>query len=122
MTKEQRKAIKRDYENRENSLVDLQTKYQLEKSTITQIAVEEGATPRRPKAYKKRTIVCTKCNNVISIKGAKYCCFCGSDIRSEKDKLIEKVEYIMQFEKFLPQNVRDDVHGVLLAVIKEIKG
>lgn len=122
MTEEQRKEIKRDYENRENSLVDLQTKYKLAKSTITQIAVAEGATPRRPKAYKKRTIVCPKCNNVISIKGAKYCCFCGSDIRSEKDKLIEKVESLMSFEKFLPQNARDDFHSVLLAVIKEFKG
>ena len=95
--------------------------YGVAKSTVSYIAEKMGATTRRPKT--KRDVVakvCTACKKTIEVKGAKYCCFCGADIRSPREHLISRIEAAMPKLKYLPEGVRDDMHTLLIDVKNEL--
>ena len=95
MTQEQKQALLADYNNRENKVHDIADKYGLHTSRIVDIVIEHGGTPRRPNALGKRggdkTKICPKCRKRIEIMGAKFCCYCGSDMRSNKEILKQKL-------------------------------
>lgn len=123
---ETRRAIYRDYLDRTNKVEALEQKYGVPRSAIARIAVEQGAPPRYSKRYGKKrgantAKICPKCRKTIDINGAKFCCYCGADMRSERELLAEKVEKVMAFIRFLPQTERDEVQQILLSVIEELK-
>lgn len=129
MTQEQKTELLRDYNDRKNKLRDLEQKYGVSRAEVTRIAVELGATPRRPNMYGKaqprkggQTTTCLQCKKRVDVKGARFCPFCGGDIRSPKDKLRERLEKIVQHVELLPFNIRDEVRDTILDTIKELKG
>jgi predicted amidophosphoribosyltransferase len=87
-----------------------------------------GAEPRVAKRFGKRkgksesARICPKCRKTIEVKGARFCCYCGSDIRSSKELLIERIEGAMPNIIHLPINMRDDMQRLFIDVIKELKG
>ena len=125
MTEETKREILRDYENKNITVGEIATKYSIARSRVAKIAVEMGAQPRREKAFGKshrnKVKVCPKCKKRIEVRGARYCCYCGEDIRSNIDILIEKNEKLIQETMLLPQSVRDSFRDVLLANIEELK-
>ena len=54
ITQEIKQEIFEAYNDRTNTVRDLEITYGLPRTAITRIAVEMGATPRRPKSYAKR--------------------------------------------------------------------
>lgn len=124
MTEETRKAILQAYNDHKIATADIAAKYGITKAAVTKIAVEEGARPRRPKAYGKRANgkgkLCPKCHKIIEVKGAKFCYFCGADMRSAKDLLIERVDKAFEIIKFLPESFRDEIQQLFIAIIKEL--
>lgn len=122
---ETRRAIYKDYLDRANKVEALEQKYGVPRSAIARIAVEQGALPRKKSFGKKRNgdtaKVCPKCRRTIDIKGAKFCFYCGADLRSEKELLAERVEKVISLIRFLPQTERDEVQQILLSVIEELK-
>jgi hypothetical protein len=128
LTQEQKAELLKDYNDPANKLIDLAEKYRLQKGVITRIAVEQGAEPRRPQAYGKKlkskyvATVCPKCRKRIDVKGARFCCFCGADVRSPKEKVCEQLEQAMTLIQFLPDNRRDEMRDALLAAIRELRG
>jgi hypothetical protein len=64
---------------------------------------------------------CPKCKKSIDVKGAKFCCFCGSDIRSNKERLIERVEFAFADIQHMPQAARDNMQQLFIAIINELK-
>ncbi len=123
ITQEVKQQIFDDYNDRKNSLRDLEAFYGIPRATITSIAVEMGATPRRPNAYNKRkggAKVCHKCKKTIDVTGARFCCFCGADIRSKQEILCERIRELMPCIQHLPENMRDNMRDVMLEAIEEI--
>lgn len=131
LTQEQKKAICEDYKNPALTLAQIAEKHGIRRTSISNIAVEFGAEPRRaarygqPKEKRKRVKtarVCPKCRKTIDVKGASFCCFCGQDIRTSKELLIERAKRAMPNVMHLPENMRDDMQRLLMDIIKELEG
>lgn len=131
LTHEQKMALCEDYKSREKTVKEIAAKYGIKHDCVARIAVEMGAAPRRKKMYGqprarkdrvKTARVCPKCRKTIDVKGASFCCFCGTDIRSSKELLIERVKRSMPTIMHLPANMRDDMQRLLLDIIKELEG
>ena len=129
LTQEQKIAIYEDYKDRSKTVREIAAKHGIAHIHVTRIAVEMGAEPRLAKSYgvKRKTHspterVCPKCRKAIDVKGARYCPFCGTDIRSKKELLIERIENAMPLIMNLPTNMRDDAQKLFSDVIKELKG
>jgi 5-methylcytosine-specific restriction endonuclease McrA len=86
-----------------------------------------GAQPRYKTAPRKRTMsteiikTCPKCHRKIALSDAKFCCYCGADMRTEKDRLIERIRKGMELVSLLPSEARDEVQRLLIDVEKEIR-
>lgn len=128
LTQEQKQAIYEDYKDRSKKVGDIAQKYRIMRGEVARIAVEMGAEPRKAKTFgvsrKAGAAVrkCPKCHKVIEVKGARFCCFCGMDIRSNKERLIERIEGAMPVIAHLPANMRDDAQQLFIDIIKELKG
>lgn len=64
---------------------------------------------------------CPKCRKKIDIKGARFCPFCASDIRSKNELLIERLNRITPYATFLPSEVCDEFISVINEVAKELE-
>ena len=62
--------------------------------------------------------VCLKESN----DGARYCWWCGNDIRSDADKLLERVVSMRPMIHHLPENMKSEFDGVTRDVIKYLEG
>lgn len=124
LTEEMKRDIVRDYADRTMPMRDLEGKYGIPRAQIAKIAVEAGAEPRRAKAWGKRIghkrRICPKCHEVININGARFCYVCGTDVRSETDILTERLEKVISYVRYLPENLRDEVRDTILAAINVI--
>jgi hypothetical protein len=125
LTEEIKMAICEDYKDRSNRVADIAEKYGVLRADVVRIAVEMGAEPRLPKRFgQKRGITartCHKCHKQIDVKGAKFCCFCGADIRTGKELAVEGLKKTLAFVLHLPINERDEAQQSILAAIKELE-
>jgi transposase-like protein len=127
LSEETKRELLRDYENKNITVEEIALKYGVGKAEVAKIAVEQGATPRREKTYGKSQVrkgkgkACPRCKKLTEVKGARFCCYCGADIRSNKEILAEKNEELLRVVCQLPENVRDFFRDVLLANIKELR-
>lgn len=62
------------------------------------------------------------CCGIKSKKDARYCWWCGNDIRSEADKLLERVVSMRAMIHHLPENMRREFDDVTRDVIKYLEG
>lgn len=102
-------------------VADIAEMYGVDASTASYVAKVMGAPLRRPKV--KLTVankVCPTCKKSIEVKGAKFCCFCGADIRSPRELLIARIESVMPKLKYLPNDIRDDMHKLLIEIRNEL--
>lgn len=124
LTSDEKNGVLRLYEEGEK-VANIAKQYGIEKSSVSRIAVELGAAPRRPSYFgtKRNSVkVCPRCKKAVNVAGAKYCYHCGADVRSKRDILIEQNEALLKLFAFLPENSRDTFRDTILATIKELKG
>lgn len=125
LTEETKRELLRDYEDKNITVAEISEKYGVGRAMVAQIAVELGGQPRCEKKYGKRhgikSKVCPKCKKLIEVQGARFCCYCGADIRDNRDRLIEENERLLQRVCELPDSFRDDFRNILLANIEELK-
>lgn len=125
LTEETKMAICEDYKDRANRVEDVAEKYGLARGEVARIAVEMGAEPRMSKRFgqKKPSTgrTCHKCHKQIDVKGAKFCCFCGADIRTSKELAVEGLKKTLAFVLHLPINERDEAQQSILTAIKELE-
>lgn len=123
MTDERKLAIYNDYTEAKLPTREIVKKYSLSGHTLTKIITELGGAPRRPKACGKRakTTACPKCRRHVDVKGAKYCPFCGADIRTREALLIERLDAVISDTMLLPDGRRTEARDALLAAIDYIK-
>lgn len=120
MNKERKQAIYEAYINGDK-IKDIAKRFGVTNSYISQVAKKMGAPARQgmpPRGGKK---TCPKCHRKIEVKDAKFCCFCGADIRSAKDILIERVRKASELISFLPAHAQDELRDVICDVIAELK-
>ena len=116
MTEEIKKAILEDYKNRNIKVHDIYKKYKINRRTLNNM-LDETETPHRcPNkvgSRDKKIKACPNCHRKTDIKGAKFCCFCGADIRDERDLAIEKIQRLYQSLMLLPASSRDEAQQII---------
>lgn len=129
LTREQKQAIYEEYKDRRNKVEEIAKKYGVQRGEIAHIAVEMGAEPRHAGKYgvkhtKSGAAVrsCPKCRRVVAVEGAKFCCFCGADIRSNRELLVARIESVAPAIMHLPENMRDNMQRLFIDIIKELEG
>jgi hypothetical protein len=121
LTIEQKKAICEEYKDRSNKVEEIAKRYGIYRHTVVNIAVEMGAEQRRPRKKQDAAVkTCPKCRKTIDIKGAYFCCFCGADIRSNKELLIDRINTSMRKIKFLPEDMRDEIQHLFIDIKTEL--
>lgn len=82
---------------------------------------------RREGVETKRTLrkwagkQCPACKKTIEVKGAKFCCFCGADIRSAAELIVEKVKRLTSIIQLLPSTSRDETMEILSEVTEYLE-
>lgn len=124
LSQEERQAIFEAYNDRSKSVAKIAKEYGISRTSLVRCVFEMGAKPRREKACKKNKEkigkTCPKCHKTIDVKGALYCCFCGADIRSEKELLIERINNAMRKTMLLPEGARDEVQRLFVDIKTEL--
>lgn len=127
LTEQQKQEIYELYLDPNNKVAEIASTYGVHPSTVVNTAAKLGATPRQPKSgYTPRsgkaiTIKrCPNCKTAIEIKGARFCHMCGSDIRSPKELLVERIRGAVAWVKYLPEAHRDNMQKLLLDVVKAL--
>ena len=122
-TQEQINEILRMYKEG-TSLTEIATLFDTTNSHISYIANSNGL--RRQAAHKFSKTrggvkKCPKCHKEIDIKGARFCPFCASDIRSSAEIAVEKLYAIRKMVMLLPENCRNEFEEATNMAIKELQ-
>lgn len=124
LTLEQKKAICEEYKDHSKKVDEIAKRYNIGRTIVAHTAIEMGAEPRRARVSRKKqgaTVrTCPKCRKTIDIKGAKFCCYCGADIRSNKELLIERLNNAMRTIRYLPESERDAIQQLFLDIKAEL--
>lgn len=128
-TPDQTQAILEDYRDRNITTKEITKKYFISVGTLARIVQANNEPLRNPNASKPRPRSpqatkyksCPKCRKKIDLKGARFCPFCGADIRSENEVLAEKVIKQIELFKFLPETTRDDFVQTLNQAAAKLK-
>lgn len=122
LTLEQKKALCEEYKDHSINVNEIAERYGISRSRVSNIVVKMGEQLRRPKLKKRGATVrtCPKCRKAIDVKGAKFCCFCGADIRSNKELLIERITNAMRKTILLPEDARDEMQRLFLDIKTEL--
>lgn len=120
-TQEQINEILRMYKEG-TSLTEIATLFGTTNSHISYIANSNGLRRQTAHKFSKTGGVknCPKCHKEIGIKGARFCPFCATDIRSTKEIAIEKLASIRKMVMLLPENCRAEFEEATNMAIKEL--
>lgn len=91
----------------------------IEKSSISYIAKREGLQLRRKR--NSTLLVCHNCKSKVEIKGAKFCPFCGNDVRNENEVLIDELRHCLCLIQNLPCGDEDTARKTIFKVIDKLK-
>ena len=117
-TQEQINEILRMYKEG-TSLTEIATLFGTTGSNISYIANSNGLRRQKTHSFVK-TKRCPKCHKEIDIKGARFCPFCASDIRSSAEIAVEKLYAIRKMVMLLPENCRAEFEEATNMAIKEL--
>ena len=120
-TQEQINEILRMYKEG-TSLTEIATLFDTTNSYISYIANSNGLRRQAAHKFSKTGGVkkCPKCHKKIDIKGARFCPFCATGIRSTKEIAIEKLYAIRKTVMLLPENCRAEFEEATNMAIKEL--
>lgn len=125
MTEQTKKEICELYADKNVKACDIVKTYKISGSDLIRIITERGLQPRRPSRIGKRTKdgnkKCPKCKKRVDLKGARFCPYCGADIRSEREIVIERLESLFGLFALLPANVCDKAQQTILQTIGFLK-
>lgn len=90
-----RKEIIAMYSDKSIPVSEILETYHISWRVLSRILKEEAVPFRLSKAAGKRANVkldrCPICHKSLMAKDARFCCWCGSDVRSEGEKLLDKL-------------------------------
>ena len=94
---------------------DIAEKFSTDGSHIAKFAQEYGV-PLRKSKRQTSVKTCPNCRCKIDLKGARFCPYCATDIRDEKQILQEKMDKLFTMLVALPQSMRDEAQETIKAV------
>lgn len=110
------------YADKKRSVESIADEFKCTTGTITKIMKRNGIATRRPR--KKTTkLVCNHCRREIDLKDISFCPYCGNDIRTEEQLLIEDLKNSLGIIATSQMNSssKDKIRDSLLEAIKWIK-
>ena len=124
------RLIQSDYEHSDITREEICGKYGISLSTLTNYAKEFGFEPRQrrlvyPNKQEKnhtQTVLCTRCKKSVSVPGARFCPFCGEDIRSESMKVQDRLASLVELTSLMPENARDTFVKTIRDAIRLLGG
>lgn len=130
LTSQQRKEILELYNDSSVGVKAIAEAYSIDPSTVCRIAKQEGASlrnskigesrERKPKRTTPTVKTCGTCKKKVELPGAKFCPYCGTDIRSPKEMLIQHIVAFASKVRHLPENCRDGLQNLLIDVKNEL--
>lgn len=110
------------YVDEKRSVDSIANEFKCAASTITKIMKRNGIATRRP-GKKTTKLVCNHCRREIDLKDISFCPYCGKDIRTEEQLLIEDLQNSLGIiaTSQVPSNSKDKIRNSLLEAIKWIK-
>ena len=123
LTFEQKKEIAALYADKSTTVEEIATAYNISQSYASKIAVEMGCERRIKKGKYRNNDVkkCPKCHRTLELIGARFCLFCGTDIRTETDILIERATWLWQIVGIVGENDRDKARDIINELINHLK-
>lgn len=115
-TEEEKTAIINDYTSG-NGTKEILSKYHLTSHTLYALLYENHVPRRRGQSTTKK---CGHCGAKVELRNAKFCPFCGHNIMTESEQLIEELRDKISLLELLPSTERDDFRNVLLKAINYI--
>ena len=94
-------------------------KFNTSSSYISHIANKHGLTRQTHKASGGAK-ACPKCRKKIEVKGARFCPFCASDIRSSREIAIDKLMQLRKIVSLIPANCQAEFEDALNTAVKEL--
>ena len=102
------RLIQSDYEHSDITREEICEKYGISLSTLSNYVKAFGFEPRQIHLmYPHKTVLCTRCKKSVSVPGARFCPFCGEDIRSESMKVQDRLSSLVELTSLIPENARD---------------
>lgn len=125
-TLEQKQQILAEYADKTKKVEDIRKKWHIASKDFKNFIIEMGGQMRNPNAchpknQKSKIKLCYNCHKKIELSGAKFCPYCGSDIRNEKEILIEQAQGIFPLLIHLPSNEADFARETISKIIEYIK-
>lgn len=96
-------------------------RYGVDNSTISNIAKRNGLALKSPKRGKVVYKTCPHCRRTVKEEEAKFCCFCGANIQTELETIIEKQQKLARCVLHLSENMRDEAHAIITETINYLK-
>ena len=94
-------------------------KFNTSSGYISYIANKHGLTRQTRKASGEAK-ACPKCRKKIEVKGARFCPFCASDIRSSREIAIDKLMQLRKIVSLIPANCQAEFEDALNTAVKEL--
>lgn len=120
MKEETKRKIYEAYCDKSRKLEEISQEFGYDMTYIGKIAKSMGAPPRHVREKRGGAKRCPKCRREIKIKGARFCCYCGSDMRTEKELLIERIDRARECISLLPESARDEVQKLFVDIVTEL--
>lgn len=103
--------IQTDYEYSKMTRNEICEKYGISGTTLSNYVRAFGFAQRQNRiAYvpkQERTNVCDRCKRTVSVPGARFCPYCGSDIRTEAMKVQDSLSSLLSITNLIPDSTRD---------------
>lgn len=94
--------------------VEIARMLSLHQSTVSIAALRNGLRIGQRK-------VCEKCGKTVGVQDARYCCYCGNMILTEREKITEKAESLFRWVSFVPETNRDAMQETIKDIISYIE-
>lgn len=117
-TEEEKTAIINDYTSGNMSYRDIAVKHHMASQTLSDFLDENNVPRKRNRNITKK---CGHCGAKFELRNAKFCPFCGHNITTESEQLMEELRDKISLLELLPSTERDDFRNVLLKAINYIK-
>ena len=109
------RLIQSDYEHSDITREEICEKYGISCSTLSNYVKAFGFEPRqrrlmyphKPEKNHTQTVLCTRCRKSVSVPGARFCPFCGEDIRNESMKVQDRLSPLVELPSLIPESYRD---------------
>ena len=120
-TEEITKEILSKYQNKEIFVGDICAEYGISSGVLARIIRENNVPFRREPRTRSTKKVCYWCKQTVVLAGAKYCPYCGRNIQTEGEIIIDKLTGLFSYGEHLPTSVREEYRITLNEAIEHIR-